>query len=77
MPGALVDLTSYFTINLQWIPGHSDIPGNCVVGELAKTGTTLQLESEKEEIFMPLATCRYLISMELMPDLLNKQANVA
>ncbi|OFC59623.1 hypothetical protein BBW68_14995 [Candidatus Erwinia dacicola] len=58
----LEDLTSYFTINLQWVPGHSDIPGNCEADELARIGTTLQLTSEKEGIFMPLATCKHLIS---------------
>ena len=41
----LVELTSYFTINLQWVPGHSDIPGNCEADELART--TLQLDSGK------------------------------
>ena len=45
----LTDLASYFMINLQWVPGHSDITGNCVAVELARTGTTL--DSGKEDIY--------------------------
>ncbi len=58
----LEDLTSYFTINLQWVPGHSDILANSEADELARAGTTLHIASEKEGIFMPLATCKHLIS---------------
>ena len=56
-----MNVTFFFTINLQWVSEHNDIPGNCEADELARTGTTAQPESEKEEICMPLATCRYLI----------------
>ena len=62
----LADLSSYFTINLQWVPGHSDIPGNCVADELARAGTTLQLDPGKVDINMPLATCRYLIDKHVI-----------
>ena len=47
-----MELTSYFTINLQCVPGRSDISGNCEVDELARTVTTLQLDSDKEEVYM-------------------------
>lgn len=47
----LADLISYFTLNLQWVPGHSDIPGNCEANDLGRTSTTLQLDSEKERLY--------------------------
>lgn len=52
---------SYFTINMQWVPGHSDIPVYCNVDELARTGTNLQLDYGKARIYMSLATYGYLI----------------
>lgn len=36
----LVDLTFLFRVNMQWIPGHSDIIGNYELYELAGTDTT-------------------------------------
>ena len=56
----LEDLTSYFTHCR--VPGHSDILANSEADELARAGTTLHIASEKEGIFMPLATCKHLIS---------------
>lgn len=41
-----------FTINVQWVPGHNDIPGNCQTDELARAGKTLQLDSEEREIYV-------------------------
>lgn len=38
---------------------YSDIPGNCEVDELDRKGTTLQLTTETEKIFMPLVTCKH------------------
>ena len=35
---------------MQSALGHSDIPGNCKADELAKTGTTLQFQSDKDII---------------------------
>ena len=61
-----MDLTYYFTINLQWVLGHSDIPGNCEVDKLARVGIILQLDSGKEGIYMPLTTCRYLIDKHVI-----------
>ena len=57
----LVDLTSQFTIILQQVPRHNDIHGNCEANDLATAGATLQLDSGIEGIYIPLATCRYLI----------------
>lgn len=47
-----MELTSYFTINLQCAPGRSDISGNCEVDEVVRTVTTLQLDSDKEGVYM-------------------------
>ena len=57
----LVDLASHFTINWQWVPRNSDIPGNCEADELATAGINLQLDSGKEGIYMALATCYVII----------------
>lgn len=55
-------LTSYFTINLLWVPGHRNIKGNCKADELARLGTMLPICPEKENIHMPIATCKLLIN---------------
>ena len=79
----LEDLTSYFTINLQWVPGHSDIPGNCEAEELARTGTTLQLTPEKGYFYAsgnmqaPNKRTCYKSSWVSLNNLLNQQTNVA
>lgn len=46
-----MDLKSYFPINLQRVPGHSDIPDKCEADELARAGTSIKLDSEKESIY--------------------------
>ena len=45
----LVDIASYFMINLQSVPRHSDFTSKCEADKLARAGTTLKLESEKGE----------------------------
>lgn len=45
---------------MLWLPGHSDIPGNCDADELVRAGTTT------EEIYMHLATCRHLINKNVI-----------
>ncbi|KAL7744368.1 hypothetical protein ACLKA6_001757 [Drosophila palustris] len=36
----LHEMAGHFDICLIWVPGHQDIPGNCIVDELARIGTT-------------------------------------
>ncbi|KAL7723348.1 hypothetical protein ACLKA6_009062 [Drosophila palustris] len=43
---------------LIWVPGHQDIPGNCITDELAMKGTIEILLPDKEDTSMPLATCK-------------------
>ncbi|KAL7745058.1 hypothetical protein ACLKA6_008124 [Drosophila palustris] len=51
----------HFEICLIWVPGHQDIPGNCIADELARKGTTKLLLPDKEDTSMPLATCKLLL----------------
>lgn len=45
---------------LLWIPEYSDITGNSEADELPRAGTTLQIDTGEEKIYIPLATYRYL-----------------
>ena len=58
---ALTEVANYFQIKIAWVPGHSDIPGNCKADELARAGTHLQNRSIRENLNIPFATCRLLI----------------
>jgi len=49
---------SQFTISLIWVPGHRDIVGNCIADELARQGTIVPLLPGKENVSMPMATCK-------------------
>lgn len=68
----LIELSTYFTINLLWVPGHRDIEGNCKADELARLGTTLPILADKRNIPIPLATCKWLIDKHIL-----KSANTA
>ncbi|XP_053968462.1 uncharacterized protein LOC128869891 [Anastrepha ludens] len=57
----LTTLAQYFSINLLWVPGHSNIIGNCKADELARLGSSLQISQDRLDIPMPLATCKLLI----------------
>jgi len=59
-----------FTISLIWAPGHRDIVGNCIADELARQGTIKPLLPEKENVGMPMATCKLNIK-----NYFNKLAN--
>ena len=59
---SLMVMTEYFQIKLIWVPGHCDIPGNCIADSLARQGTTAQVLHSKEGVGMPMATCRLLIN---------------
>jgi len=54
----LHDMASQFTISLIWVPGHRDFVGNCIADELARQGTIMPLLPEKENVGMPMATCK-------------------
>ncbi|KAL7723800.1 hypothetical protein ACLKA6_008701 [Drosophila palustris] len=58
---SLHEMAEFFDICLIWVPGHKDIPGNCIADELARRGTTDILLPDKEDISMPLATCKLML----------------
>jgi len=51
-------MLSQFTISLIWVPGHWDIVGNCIADELARQGTIMPLLPGKENVGMPVVTCK-------------------
>jgi len=55
---SLDEMAEQFNINLIWVPGHTDVEGNCIADDLAREGTTIQILPEKERIGIPLATCK-------------------
>ena len=55
-------------IHLQWIPGHSSLPGNGLADSLAKAGASLDLSN----ISMPLAP--YLLSKTILLHQLETQS---
>ncbi|KAL7725889.1 hypothetical protein ACLKA6_000656 [Drosophila palustris] len=54
-------MAGHFDFCLIWVPGHQDIPGNCIADELARKGTTNFLLPDKEDTSMPLATCKLML----------------
>ncbi|KAL7723990.1 hypothetical protein ACLKA6_001959 [Drosophila palustris] len=58
---SLHEMAELFDICLVWVPGHQDIQGNCIADELARRGTTDTLLPDKEDISMPLATCKLML----------------
>ena len=45
-------------ICLCWVPGHRDISGNCKADELAREGTTTELQSLHNDYGIPIATLK-------------------
>ncbi|XP_044317430.1 uncharacterized protein LOC123038043 [Drosophila rhopaloa] len=58
---SLHEMANQFTVSLIWVPGHRDIVGNCIADELARQGTTIPLLPGKENVGMPMATCKLII----------------
>jgi ribonuclease HI len=61
---SLNEMAKQFKIRLIWVPGHSDIPGNCRADQLARLGTTLQVPARLECVGTPLATCKLPLKLE-------------
>jgi len=51
-------MASQFTISIIWVSGHRDIVGNSIADELARQGTIMPRVPEKENVGMPMATCK-------------------
>jgi len=54
-------MANQFVISIIWVPGHRDIVGKCIADELARQGTTKPLLPGKENVGMPIATCKLTI----------------
>jgi len=67
---SLHEMANQFTVSLIWVPGHRDIVGNCIADELARQGTIKPLLLGKENVGMPMATCKLNIRNSF-----NKLAN--
>ena len=57
---SLIEMATHYSIHLIWVPGHSDIEGNCKADELARIGTTTTIEIliDENTIGIPLDTCK-------------------
>jgi len=67
---SLHEMANHFTISLIWVPGHRDIVGNSIAVELARQGHIKPLLPGKENVIMPMATCKLNIK-----NYFNKLAN--
>lgn len=61
---SLNEMAEHFNVQLTWVPGHTDVPGNCTADELARKGTTLQILPKREQLGIPLSTCKLMLQEE-------------
>jgi ribonuclease HI len=59
---SLNEMSEYFSIQIIWVPGHSDVMGNCRADELARYGTTLQIQPEGAGLGRPIAALKLALS---------------
>ena len=63
---SLNGISEHFKVRLVWVPGHSNVPGNCKADELARRGTTETITDKFINIGRPLATLKLAIKMRMM-----------
>jgi len=63
-------MANQITISIIWVPGHRDIVGNYIADELARQSTINPLLPRKENVGMPMSTCKLNIK-----NYFNKLAN--
>lgn len=54
--------SSYFMIQLVWVPSHNGIAGNCKADELSRTGISVSITAKWEEVGAPLPSCSLLLN---------------
>lgn len=65
-------LAKEFSLNLVWVPRHSDIPGNELSYKLPKYGPYLPLSPSQKSLNLSLYTCKLTIE-----ELHTKEANLS
>ena len=55
---SLEEIATQINICLCWVPGYRDISGNCKADELAREGTTTELQSLHNDYGIPIATLK-------------------
>lgn len=61
---ALNKLATKHRVNITWVPGHSDIPGNCRADELARAGTLLPAAAIDIKLGIPIADRKLFLAKQ-------------
>jgi ribonuclease HI len=72
---SLNEMGEHFNIQLIWVPGHSDVKGNCRADELARHGTTLQLLPERANLGRPISALKLALRNEAIASTNARWAN--
>ena len=51
-----VEIADRYDIHSVWVPGHNAIPGNCIAGELTRSGMSIELSCEFSNLAIPKRT---------------------
>ena len=60
------EMGEHFNIQIILVPGHSGVMGNCRADELARHGTTLQLQPERASLGRPITALRQALGKQAL-----------